>query len=80
MVSTSKAGTWLANGERALTYAVGADHDCRKDVMNFPNVTSAHPCPLGAPDMSTHVLMAKREQSVHLYRASRTMATPFCSF
>ena len=66
MVSTSKAGSWLANGERALVYAVGADHDAKAAVMNFPNVNSAAPCPLGVPDMSTHV---------HLYRALQTMAT-----
>jgi hypothetical protein len=67
MVSTSKAGTWLANGERALAYAVGADHDCKKTVMNFPDVTSAKPCSLGTPDMSMHVLMALRRPWQRLF-------------
>ena len=68
MVSTSKAGSWLADGERALTYCAGADHDAKREVMNFPHVSSATPCTLGAPDMSTHV---------HLYRASQIMTTLF---
>jgi len=55
MTSNLKAGTDIADGWHAVCYALGADHDFKKEVMNMANVNSAKPC-------------AHRDKKCSLYR------------